>query len=185
MAKLFGVGKCVASDGSGQSCNVQDTISNLITLGPTTKWGTPVLSLVCVVFLLLAKYVLAPRLPRRIAVLANTAPLLVIIATGEERGVLPWEQMPQSESTPGHAPAAAASYSMPTQFKGAGIGLAGAMPSGVPGPVTPKFPGGTLQADTLALFTQAITVTLIGPCLLHCQTARSPDRQPCLLCRIH
>ena len=57
---------------------------------------------------------------------------------------------------------AAIAHSMPAQFKNAGIDLAGSMPSGVPGPVTPQFPVSTLQADVLALFTQAITVTLIG-----------------------
>lgn len=198
MAKLFGVSKCVATDGSGQSCNVQDTVANLAALGPTMKWGTPVLALVCVAFILVSKYALAPRLPRRVAVLANTAPLVVIVVTGEPRGgtmdarVQPWQGVMcrislrgglqvtaasscrfVTQAAPSYL-AAAAAYAMPAQFKSAGIGLAGSMPSGVPGPVTPRFPASTLQADTLALFTQALTVTLIGAEL--CKSARELPR---------
>ena len=57
--------------------------------------------------------------------------------------------------------AATIAYSFSAEFETLGIELAGLMPSGIPRPVWPRISGNTM-ADLTSLFTQAITITLIG-----------------------
>jgi MFS superfamily sulfate permease-like transporter len=80
LAKIFGVPKCIGTNGG--SCSIQAAIANVVNHFPGMYWQTPVLSLSCVAFLVLWKYALPRFLPRYLRILGNAAPLLLMIFTG-------------------------------------------------------------------------------------------------------